>query len=879
MKKIIIFVVTLVVLAIANMGFWALLNQPKYNRPWKGTMMGVAFNPFRLHHDPEKNAFPTSEEIEQDLALLADKVHAVRTYTVSEGMIVVPQLAEKHGLNVTLGAWINEDLETNQQEVDQLIAISRTHYPNIVRTLVGNESLLRKDVTVEQLIDYIRQVKAHTWRPVSTSETWDIWLKYPQLAEEVDFIAAHILPFWEGIAADQALDYVFDRYNALVQAFPDKPVVITEVGWPSNGKPFKQATASLTDQAIFLRNFLNRAEQQNLTYYVVEAFDQPWKMTIEGSTGAYWGLFNAQRQAKFPMQGEIHDFPSWINWSSAAALVALLMMLGFFLVRRRIKWRGLLFYGFIINVVATTAVWTAAIGVQQYQTFFSGLFWVLLMSMQALALLILLTESLEIVEVLWSRRGNRSFTPQHVTDDYPFPKVSLHIPIHNEPPEMVRQTLEAANLLDYPNLEVLVIDNNTDDDNIWQPVQQDCARLGAKFRFFHLQDWPGYKAGALNFARKQTAVDAEIIAVIDSDYIVSPDWLKSMVPHFGKEDVGFVQSPQNYHDWRDSPFKRLCQWEYAGFFHIGMVQRNEHNAIIQHGTMTMIRKSALDAVGGWGEWCICEDSELGLRLYEAGYDSVYVPDTFGRGLIPDTLSGYKNQRHRWVYGAMQIMKRHWRNLLNGGYSELTPAQRFYFVAGWLPWVSDALALLFTLASSMFTLAAVINPMQSELPVSVFVLPTLGIFGFKIFRSMLLYRVRVKCSFGEMLGAALAGLALSHTVGIATIQGLFTSGRPFIRTPKCEKSRPVWAGLQSIRQESLMLLLLLTMTVSFYRIDHFDNFSGQLWLSVLMVQTVPYVATLMVLLINLMPDMLPGLYATKMNAGEKTLRVTCSVNDQ
>src|SRR5262249_51970668 len=154
----------------------------------------------------------------------------------------------------------------------------------------------------------------------------------------------------------------------------------------------------------------------------------------------------------------------------------------------------------------------------------------------------------------------------------------------------------------------------------------------------------------------QTADDAAVIGVIDSDYVVNPDWLRSTVPYFEKLDVAFVQAPQDYRDGNESPFKRMCYWEYAGFFHIGMVQRNERNAIIQHGTMTLIRKTAMQQLGGWAEWCICEDAELGLRLFENNYDSVYMNHSFGRGLIPDDFGAYKTQRFRWAYGAVQILK-------------------------------------------------------------------------------------------------------------------------------------------------------------------------------------------------------------------------------
>ncbi|MGR9101160.1 MAG: glycosyltransferase family 2 protein, partial [Gammaproteobacteria bacterium] len=347
--------------------------------------------------------------------------------------------------------------------------------------------------------------------------------------------------------------------------------------------------------------------------------------------------------------------------------------------------------------------------------------------------------------------------------------------------------------------------------------------------------------------------DAEIIAVIDSDYILSPDWLKAMTPYFTDEKVGFVQSPQDYRDLHVSPFKTSCYWEYAGFFNIGMVQRNEFNAIIQHGTMTMIRKSALLEVGKWAEWCICEDSELGLRLFEAGYDSVYVKDSFGRGLMPDTLSGYMVQRYRWVYGAMQIVKAHWRSFLPGRRSPLTSAQRYYFLAGWLPWYSDALALLFTLASLALTALIALDPIHSELPVNAFLLPTIGVFGFKILRSLWLYKVRVPCSFLGSLGAAVAGLSLTHTVAKGVWQGIFTSDKPFLRTPKYEMQAPLFAGLLTISQEMALLSSLSACIWLMASLDHFDNLSGRLWIAVLSVQIVPYAATLVTLLMSLAPE--------------------------
>ncbi len=869
MKTKIVTVIALALLVFINFSIWSYVNNPLQLQPWTKTTMGVTFDPMRKQDTQTSDTFPSEADIDHDLSLLANKVHAVRTYSVLKGLDKIPELAAKYNLNTTVGAWIDGNLEKNRQEVETLINVSRQNNPKIIRIMVGNEVLLRAEITADQLIEYIREVKKNTWRPVSTSETWDVWLKHPELVAEVDFIAVHILPYWEGIAAEDAVDYVFDRYHAVQQAYPNKPIIITEVGWPSDGQPFKHATASVSNQAKFLREFLNRADVEKVTYYIVEAFDQPWKMSLEGSAGAYWGIFNADRQPKYPMDADVITMPNWEHWAAGAAVFSIVLMGLFLFTRSSLKLPGLLFFGLIANLAASTIFWSVSIGAQQYQTNITIVFWAILILMQVMAAVILLIESLEIAEVIWHRKTPRTFQPLTPSPDFKYPKVSLHLPIHNEPPDMVRMTLEALNKVDYPNLEVLVMDNNTKDPAIWQPVKVDCERLGPKFRFFHLENWPGFKAGAINHALEQTAPDAEIIAVIDSDYILSPDWLNCMVPYFDNENVGFIQSPQDYRDRDQSLFKSFCYWEYAGFFNIGMVQRNEYNAIIQHGTMTMIRKSALLEVGKWSEWCICEDSELGLRLYEAGYDSVYVKDSFGRGVMPDTMSGYMTQRYRWVYGAMQIIKAHWRNFLPSKQSKLTPAQRYYFIAGWLPWFSDALALLFTCTSLILTGVLLYDPIHSELPANAFLLPTVGIFSFKIIRGLWLYQARVPCSVWQSLGASLSGLSLTHTVAKGTLQGLFTSGKPFMRTPKFEQHSALFVGLFTIRQELLLLILLSIAIGMMASLEHFDNFSGKLWIAILSVQAVPYIAALMTVLISIMPDYKAAPVAVKSAAKPQT----------
>ncbi len=175
---------------------WALFNQPGQLPSWPNRIDGFAFNPMRIHNDPAKNDYPTIDEIDSDLALLAGSVDSVRTYSVSNSLEAVPGLARKHGLNVALGAWIGTNPEINAKELKQLFHVYSPNIRNVVRIIVGNEALLREDVTVNQLIGYLDHVHKSISAPVSTSEPWHIWLKYPQLAKHVDYIAVHILPYW-----------------------------------------------------------------------------------------------------------------------------------------------------------------------------------------------------------------------------------------------------------------------------------------------------------------------------------------------------------------------------------------------------------------------------------------------------------------------------------------------------------------------------------------------------------------------------------------------------------------------------------------------------------------------------------------------------------
>ena len=237
----------------------------------------------------------------------------------------MPELARRHGIKVALGAWIDARAPHNATQVEQAIRLARQN-PNVIRVIVGNEVVLRGDIPVSELTAYLDQVRDAVKQPVSTAEPWHVWMRHPELADHVDYLAVHMLPYWEGVSADASIGYIDDKVALLKKAFPGKPIVLAEVGWPSNGRTREAAVASDANEAMFLRRFLARAAEQGYVYYLMEAFDQPWKAQSEGSVGAYWGVYNVDREAKFPFTADIVRIPEWRVLAGVAVGLAVLML-------------------------------------------------------------------------------------------------------------------------------------------------------------------------------------------------------------------------------------------------------------------------------------------------------------------------------------------------------------------------------------------------------------------------------------------------------------------------------------------------------------------------------------------------------------------------
>src|SRR5574337_809265 len=315
----------LLALALAAACWWWAIGRP-VNLPDapSSRIACVSYAPFREPGESplDATAFISPARIDGDLRALSQRFDCVRTYSQGQGLSAVPQIAGRYGMQVLLGIWLGHDPQANAEQIRLGIATARK-YPQVVRAvIVGNEVLLRGDLSSAQLAADLAQVRAAVPEPVSYADVWEFWLRHPELADSVDYLTIHILPYLEDrpVAPERAVQHVAAVYARVRQAFPDKRVMIGETGWPSAGRSRQAASASVVNEARYLREFLRYAAKEKLPYNVIEAFDQPWKRALEGTAGGYWGIFDVQARPKFPMQGPVTEDPRWwLGWPASPA--------------------------------------------------------------------------------------------------------------------------------------------------------------------------------------------------------------------------------------------------------------------------------------------------------------------------------------------------------------------------------------------------------------------------------------------------------------------------------------------------------------------------------------------------------------------------------
>ena len=329
----------------------------------EGKLNSLSFAPFREGQNPILELFPSSGEIDEDLALLADKTHSIRTYASSQGLKDIPAMAGKYGLEMIQGAWLGSTDKDNRREIEALVTAANA-YPDVIkRVIAGNEVLLRGELEPPQLVEYIREVKRRVKQPVSYADVWSMYMKYPELIKEVDFITIHILPYWEDepIPVDEAprhIERIFKQVRAEADRIaPGKRILIGESGWPSSGKQRGWSEPGVVNEAAFIRGLLKVAADNGFDVNIVEAFNQSWKSELEGVVGANWGLFSVDREEVFPLTGKVYENVNWFKQYLAASLIVILTA---FYHRRKLRTLSLprlLFFLCFLQVLSSLLAW------------------------------------------------------------------------------------------------------------------------------------------------------------------------------------------------------------------------------------------------------------------------------------------------------------------------------------------------------------------------------------------------------------------------------------------------------------------------------------------------------------------------------------------
>jgi exo-beta-1,3-glucanase (GH17 family) len=299
----------------------------------------VSYAPFRGQQSPlDLSTHIEAAQIEQDLAQLSKVTDCVRTYSVDFGLDRVPEIAQRHGLKVLLGLWVSSHTDRTQYQISTGVALAN-RFPDVVRAvIVGNEALLRGEVSPAMLAETIRGVKSRVKMPVTYADVWEFWLRYRELASAVDFVTIHILPYWEDdpVAAHAAADHVDAIRKRVAEGFRGKEVVIGEVGWPSAGRMRAGALPSPANQARVIADVLERGRQERFLVNVIEAFDQPWKRALEGTVGGHWGLFDdVTRRQKFAWGQPVSNHPNWPWQAVGGVALAALVFAAAILARTR----------------------------------------------------------------------------------------------------------------------------------------------------------------------------------------------------------------------------------------------------------------------------------------------------------------------------------------------------------------------------------------------------------------------------------------------------------------------------------------------------------------------------------------------------------------
>ncbi len=260
---------------------------------------GISFSAYLENQSP--GSIISEEQIEERMKIIKPYVKWVRSFSCVDGNEHIPKIAHKHGIKTLVGAWLGDDREKNEKEIEGIIKVAKEGNADIIA--VGNEVLLRGDLTEDEIIKHIQRVKQEISNvPVGYVDAYYEFVNHPLICNVCDVILTNCYPFWEGYPLEHSLAYLKNMYYQAVSAAKGKKVIISETGWPNLGSPDRNAVPSYENALRYFINTFSWANQENIHVFYFSSFDETWKIEKEGDVGAYWGLWDKNGNLKFGNQ-------------------------------------------------------------------------------------------------------------------------------------------------------------------------------------------------------------------------------------------------------------------------------------------------------------------------------------------------------------------------------------------------------------------------------------------------------------------------------------------------------------------------------------------------------------------------------------------------
>ncbi len=267
-----------------------------FKRVLKNGMHGLCFSPYEEGQEPGDQI--TEKQIRRRMKIIKPYTKWIRSFSCTDGNEAIPRIAKEYGIKTLVGAWLGDDAEINKKEIAGLIDLAKEGYVDIAA--VGNEVMYRGDLTEDELLVFMHEVKAAIPDvPMGYVDAYYEFSHRPRITEACDVILANCYPYWEGCSQEYALVYMRDMYNQAKSAGNGKKVIITETGWPSFGEGLQGALPSEDNAVKYFINSQIWSNDDDIDMFYFSSFDESWKVGDEGDVGAYWGLWDKNEKLKF----------------------------------------------------------------------------------------------------------------------------------------------------------------------------------------------------------------------------------------------------------------------------------------------------------------------------------------------------------------------------------------------------------------------------------------------------------------------------------------------------------------------------------------------------------------------------------------------------